>query len=117
PAPQRVVANFLFGRFAERKFDPRELRLGQRVEEITLVLVPIAPAVQLDTACPLHRPRVVTRRDLARAEAVGEGEELGHLDGAVATDARTWRASGEVGFDERLAHLAPEKLAPTETII
>ena len=56
-------------------------------------------------------------RDLRGAQPIGEGEELAHLDRAVARDARARRRPAQVGVDERVDHFFREELAAIERIV
>jgi hypothetical protein len=117
PAPQGVAPHLGFGRLTERKLEPLELLFGKRVEEVALVLVAIFGAMELDPVAVPHRPRVVARRHLRSAEPIGQREELGHFDGAVARDAGAGRAAREVGVDERIDDFTREELAPVERVV
>ena len=100
PARERLGAHLLLRRVAEREEEPRELVGAEHVEEVALVLRPVAAAVEARDAALGRHARVVARRDERGAEAVGQREELAQLHRAVARDARARRLAGEVGVDE-----------------
>ncbi len=84
------------------------------MEEVALIFHAIEAAEEPRFALFLGDARVVAGGDEARAEAIGEREELAQLHRSVAGHARARRLAGEVGVDEGIDHVLLEELAAIE---
>ena len=114
-----MLAHLVLGEVTDGEPRRRQLRLGERPQEIRLVLAPIAGAAQLpETGRRVALdPRVVAGGDGRRVPRLRAGQERAELEVAVAADARHRRASAAVALAERRDHGALELLGHVEDVV
>src|SRR5690606_15801870 len=88
--------DLLLAQVPQREDRAGELRLGQPVQEVALVLRGIDAAQQLEAVLALPDAGIVARRDMPRAELDRVIEEGLELDLRVAEHVRIGRATGRV---------------------
>ena len=97
-------AHFGLREAGEREHDPRELRLGEPVEEVALVLGAVGAFHQLVATVGLPHARVVAGGDPGGAHCERVIEERLELDLGVAQDVGVRRAAGRVLGEKAREH-------------
>ena len=101
------LAHLGFRQFADRKQRRRQLLLAKRVQKIALILVRVVTAQQTLAAVDAIGARIVSGRDLFRAQRARVLEKGLELDFAIAQHVGIRRASGAVFAEEILEYAVP----------
>src|SRR6185312_1915709 len=107
-------ARLVLALLAEREPEAVEEARIEPGQHVRLILSLVVGAGEEQLPVALDDPRVVAGRQPLGAGALGEREQLGEAEAAVAADARVRRLAGRVAAHERLDHCAAELLAQVE---
>src|SRR5207253_8964694 len=115
----RLGPDFLFGQLADGEEGPLEIPVGEREEEVGLVLgcVGRGPEMRAAALGVDADAGVVAGGEARRAELPRPPPEQPELDVLVAAGARVRRAAGEILGDERPHHLALEDVREVEHVV
>ena len=114
PGARGLGSRLVLALLAEREPEPVEEARVEPAEHVRLILPLVGGACEQQLPVALDDARVVARREPLGAGALGEGEQLGEAEAAVAADARVRRLTGRVAAHERLDHRAAKLLAQVE---
>jgi len=119
PESARVIAHLGLGELAHREARGRELRLGERPQEVALILAAIAgtPERVAPRACVALHARVVSGGDGDGVPRARAGEQRAELQIRVAGHARHRRAAARVAVGEGLDDGAVELLRHVEEVV
>src|SRR5436309_9014174 len=117
--PRRLRPHLGLGQLADREERAPELRLPEHEEEVGLILRRIDGRVETEAAGGRIRPApgVVAGREPPRAQLAGALPEEVELHVLVTARARVRGAAAEILADERLDHVARERIRQIEHVV
>src|SRR6185369_16747664 len=102
---------------AQREKKAMELVRAEHMEEIALILVPIASPVEPGAAPFQDNPRVVARRHERGAQPLGEREQLAQLDRPVAGNTGARGLARKIGVHKGIDDMLAEQRSPVEGVV
>src|SRR4029078_5841687 len=110
----RLGARLLLALLAEREPEARKEAWIETGKHVGLVLGGIGTAGEKEAAAWLRDAGVVTRCEPRGADPVGEREQGGEPEAAVAADAGVGRLAARIALDERVDDSLAKRLAPAQ---